>query len=437
MTTLPAARGIEVAPAWLRVHRVEGPPVVAVRLWLWGGSRCETVPGLAWVTGRMLSEGTHRRGWREISESCEARGMVLSAFGGLEAHGIGVDCLARDWRAAIELVAELALESSFPADRCDWQGRQGIAELESQRDEPDTKSSWAFAEQLYVPHPAGRPLPGDATSLLRIDPEACRAFHRAALGRGGVITVAGDVDPEEVAPVVASSLGALGNPDAPAVEVPPTAGLAARRRQVSTTARDQAHLFLGHLSVWRAHADLVPLEVASVILGSGAGLTGRIPERIREREGLAYSAGASAVSGAGLDPGRLIVHVGTSVDTVARAEAAVREEIDRLLDSGITDTEFEDARAYLLRRDPFRRETPQQWADLLGQSTLYGLAYDDPEWVKEGYRSLDRAAVEAAVRRHLHPDQLKVTVGVPDGEGAEEASAESGTMDGAGRPGDA
>jgi zinc protease len=164
--------------------------------------------------------------------------------------------------------------------------------------------------------------------------------------------------------------------------------------------------------------------VGSVLLGSGAGLTGRIPGRIREREGLAYSAFASAVVGASLDPGRLLVHVGTSMETVARAEAAVREEIARVLDDGLEPAEFEDARTYLLRREPFRRETPQQWADLLAQSTLYGQPYDDPEWVKNSYRSLDRAAVEAAMRRHLHPDQLKVTIGVPRGDGAEATDTE-------------
>jgi len=37
---------------------------------------------------------------------------------------------------------------------------------------------------------------------------------------------------------------------------------------------------------------------------------------------------------------------------------------------------------------------------------------------------LDRAAVEAAMRRHLHPDQLKVTIGVPRGDGAEATDTE-------------
>ena len=415
MTSLPAIDTATAAPSWLRVRRVAGPPVVAVRLWLWGGSRCEPLPGLAWVTGRMLTEGTLRRGWREISEAAEARGMVLSSFGGLEAHGIGLDCMARDWTTAIEWLAELALEPSFPADRCEWQATQGKAELESLRDEPDTKTSWAFAEQLYAPHAAGRPLPGDAASLDRIDPDACRRFHAEALERGGVITVAGDVDEDEATSAVVRWFGAIAAGSVPPA-MPAALGLDGPRRQIETTAREQAHLFLGHLTVPRVHPDLAALEVASVVLGAGAGLTGRIPERIREREGLAYSAGASAVSGAGLDPGRLIVHVGTSVETLAQAEAAAREEIVRLLDGGITDVEFEDARSYLLRREPFRRETPQQWADLLAQSVMYGLPYDDPEWVKNGYRSLDRARVEGALRRHLDPGRLKVTIGLPAGD---------------------
>ena len=41
-----------------RLRRTEGAPVVAVRLLLAGGARCEAIPGQALLTGRLLTEGT-------------------------------------------------------------------------------------------------------------------------------------------------------------------------------------------------------------------------------------------------------------------------------------------------------------------------------------------------------------------------------------------
>ncbi|HEY0781145.1 MAG TPA: insulinase family protein, partial [Thermoanaerobaculia bacterium] len=161
------------------------------------------------------------------------------------------------------------------------------------------------------------------------------------------------------------------------------------------------------------HPDYAALEILAVVLGSGAGLTGRIPARIREREGLAYTAQAQTLSASSIDPGRLVAYVGTSPDTVEQAERGVIEEITRLVEDGITDEELEESRAYLLGHEPFRRETARQWADLLLEAEHYALPLDDTELRNAELRALDRPAVEAAARRHLHPDRLKVTVGLP------------------------
>ena len=86
---------------------------------------------------------------------------------------------------------------------------------------------------------------------------------------------------------------------------------------------DQAHLYAGCLTVPRAHPDRHALDLLGVVLGSGAGLTGRLPERVREREGLAYSVQVQTLAGAGLDRGRLVVYVGTSPATLEQAERSV------------------------------------------------------------------------------------------------------------------
>jgi zinc protease len=400
----------------VRVRRVEGAPVVAVRVGVRAGARVEPVPGQSLLTGRMLSEGTRTRDWLRIADEAEGKGMVLSSYGTFECHGVSVDALARDWELALEWAAELLLTPSFPEDRCAWLAKQTAAELESLADQPEVKTLWAFLEQLYTPHPRSRPLQGDTESLLRLTPDDCAGFHARALRNGVTACVAGVVDEDAVRRKLESLFSGLPAGEAPLPDPPAPVGTPEPRRvrRVETEAEDQAHLYIGHLTVPRRHPDYTALEVLAVILGSGAGLTGRIPHRIRESEGLAYSAHAQVVSGAGLDPGRLVAYVGTSPATVERARLGVVEEITRLVEGGIEEPELEEARAYLLGREPFRRETARQWADILVEAEHYGLPLDDPGQRKTELAALDRAAVEAAARRHVRPGDLRVTVGLPE-----------------------
>lgn len=402
-------------PWTLRVRRVAGAPVVASRCTLRGGARLEEIPGGASVTGRLLSEGTARRSWAEIAEQSEALGMQLGSSGSFEGHGVSVDALAADWRLALDWLAELVLEPTFPPDRCSWLCRQTAAELESLGDQPDVRASWAFLEHLYTPHPRSRPVQGTAEGLARLEPGQCQDFHRRALGRGLVLAVAGDLDEEAVRDHARRLFGPEATATTTAGEEPPEpVGLPVGRREVVVPG-DQAHLFAGGLTVRRDDPDTSALEVLAVILGAGSGLSGRLPARIREREGLAYSTQVSTLAGAGFDRGRLVVYVGTSPATVVQAEVGVREELQRLIDDGVTEEEVTDARAYLLGREAFRRETARQWAGLMLEAELYGRPFDQPEWCREQLEAVDREAVERAARLHVRPDELRVTVGLPRG----------------------
>jgi zinc protease len=406
----------------VRCRRVGGAPVVALRAWVRAGARIEERPGLALLTGRLLSEGSRRRDWRQIAEDAEGKGMILSSFGTFECHGVAIDALATDWEQALDWAAELMREATFPEDRCAWLARQTAAELESLADQPEVLTAWAFLDQLYAPHPRSRPIQGDEASLLALTPHDCAAFHRRALSHGVSVTVAGAIDEGAVEARLGELFADLPAPAGPPPEPPTPAGRALSRREVATEAEDQAYLYVGHLTVPRRHPDFAALEALAVILGSGAGLTGRIPHRIREQEGLAYSAHAQTAAGAGTDAGRLVAFVGTSPATVEQALAGVVEEITRLVEEGIEETELEEARAYLLGREPFRRETARQWAEILVDAEHYGLPLDDIDERRRSLLALDRRTVEAVARKHIVPDALRVTVGLPREE-EEDAAA--------------
>jgi zinc protease len=398
-------------PPW-RIRRLPGAPLVAIRVAFAGGARVEPVPGAALVTGRGLAEGSRRRDYRELAEAAEGRGLSAAAFGAFEWIGVAVDGLASAWEEALELAAELALEPSFPEARVRLLARQAAAELEAQSDDGAVVTGRAFARLLYGEHPKGRPIQGDAASLARIDRELCLRLHAEALAAGGVVTVAGAIDERRVEACVGRLFGGLAPPRPPGFPTAPPAA-SARRVEVATRGRDQGHLYVGQLSVARTHPDCAALEIAAVALGAGPGLSGRIPNRVRDREGLAYDASADAVAGAGLDAGRLVAYAGTSPATLARAERAIVEELEQVRAAGLAVEEIEEARAYLAGREPFRRETARQWADLAAAGAIEGLPFEDEAWSRRRILEPGAAEVAAALGRHLDPARLAVAVGRP------------------------
>ena len=389
--------------------------MVAVRVWLPGGSGAEQRPGQALVSGRLLLEGTGSRDWRKICEDAEQRGIALASDAGYEAQGLSIDALADDWELALTWAAELIRESVFPENRCRWLARQAAAELEQMADHPDVKTSWAFDRQLFGDAARGRPLQGSVESLRGLDAEACRRFHRFCLERGAIIAVAGDLSEPEVEARVRHLFGDLESPNwharAESASAPASAPDSSSHQTVALDEAGQAYWFGGALTVSRAHPDYWALGLLGIVLGAGGNLSGRISHRVRELEGLAYSCAVATTASAGRDPGCFAVSVGTSPESIHQVEAAVTEELETLVQDGVTAQELQDARAFALGRAPFQRETARQWANLLAQAELFGAAIDDQEWVARRWRKVALEDMLRVARRYLDPGRIRVTVG--------------------------
>lgn len=400
----------------IRWRQVPHVPVVALRVWLVGGSRAELQPGEALVTARMLTEGTRRRDWRRIAELSEVSGIDLDGFATLDVHGLAIDALSRDLNEVLEWAAELLLESDFPEERCRWVARQAAGEWMAQLDQPEVKTAWVFNEQLYAPNPAGRPLYGSLEALAEINTALCASYHRSALSRRVIVAVAGAIEGGAVEEGLSQRLAILsGGQGAPDPVTPAPEGGDGVRRTIILEHSQQAHLYLGALTVPRRDPDYEALEVASTILGGGAGLSGRIPGSVREERGLAYAVHANAVAGAGFEPGHFVVYAGCLPRSLVEVESVVRDEVARFVEHGPTASELENAISYLLGRDSFQRQTAAQWASILAVSELYGLRFDRPEWRRERLAAVDRGKVMSAAARYLDPARMRLTVGVPAG----------------------
>jgi zinc protease len=360
-----------------------------------------------------LAEGTRARDWQRISREAEARGCSIATAAGSSVQVVALDGLAEDWERLIEWALELTLEATFPGDRCAWICEQAVAELESLADLPEVVTGWSFLDQFYPGHPLGRPLLGTIEGLSSLTGEQCASFHQSCLARGPMLSMTGEIDPQTVALRLEGIQGELFSraSETPYLEDPPRP--VEPRRRILLPPGEQAHLFVGAPTVRRADSDYEAVRLLGVILGAGSGLVGRIPQRIREDEGLAYGCEVNSVAGAGVDRGRLVVSLGTSRADAERASAIVREELEQVRVHGISEAEIEMARSYLLGREPFGRETARQWALVELESMLWGLPLDRPEWVRRQIAGVDAEDVCRAANTYLEPSRLIETVGIP------------------------
>src|SRR4030095_5287107 len=147
----------------------------------------------------------------------------------------------------------------------------------------------------------------------------------------------------EILPKVEKTFGAWQSRPVVFPEYPEARRQTSKRTKFITMPAQQLNIYLGHLGVSRTNPDYYALQVLDTILGGGAGFTARIPQRLRDELGLAYTTFASITMTAGWDPGRFVAFIGTSPENTKLAVEGLRNEIRRIVDSPVSDEELEDA----------------------------------------------------------------------------------------------
>jgi zinc protease len=176
-----------------------------------------------------------------------------------------------------------------------------------------------FKQLVYGDHWLGRNPSGSLESVARIERKHVVDFHRRNwLGRRAIIAVCGDVEAQEVRAVLERALAKWAPGEDlpyPEPELPPRAV----RCDAFAAAREQVHVFLGHLGVRRSEPDYPALVVMDHVLGTGPGFTNRVAMRLRDELGLAYTVHANVHGTAGIYPGMFLAYIGTSPDKVETA----------------------------------------------------------------------------------------------------------------------
>ena len=183
-----------------------------------------------------------------------------------------------------------------------------------------------------------------------------------------------------------------------------------RRIKYITMPAQQLNIFLGHLGIERSNPDYFALQVLDTILGGGAGFTARIPMRLRDELGLAYTTFASITASAGADSGRFISFIGTSPENMKPATEGLVNEIRRIIDEPVADQELQDAQDYLTGSFVFAFESSSQIARFLVHAEVYGLGFDYMDKYPDYIRAVTKAEIARVAKQYLDSENYTMVV---------------------------
>jgi zinc protease len=172
----------------------------------------------------------------------------------------------------------------------------------------------------------------------------------------------------------------------------------------------QADVAYGFTALRRRDPDYYAAIVMNNVLGQ-YGLGGRLGDRIREREGMAYYAYSSFEGNVGEGP--LVIRAGVAAENVDRAVRSIDEEVARMALEGITPAELGDSRQYLIGSMPRMLETNSGIATFLLTAEFFGLGLDLDQRLPALLGDVTLEQVNRVARRLLAVDRAAVAIAGP------------------------
>jgi predicted Zn-dependent peptidase len=380
---------------------------VSAGIWIRTGSRSETPEssGICHFIEHMLFKGTSRRKAEDIAREVDSVGGMVDAFTAKEMTCFNTRVLDEHLEAVFDVLADMVLDPQFPAEEIDRERSVILEEIRMVEDNPEDLVHEMFSKNLWGPHPLGRPILGTAETVGSFDrPALNSAFRRWYAPNNIVITAAGNITHQRMLDLVTPRFGsckpsANGHAGAPPA---PVAELASRSKREL----EQVHICIGVPACSMIDPRRYALSVMNNLLGSG--MSSRLFQNIREKQGLAYA--IFSETNHYRDSGMLSVYAGTSLETAERLIASVTKELRALKEKGVTEDELRRCKANLKGSSLLSLEsTGSRMSDLARQFLYFG-SYTPPEERIAAMEAVTSEEIQSLAREMFQPSTTAAAV---------------------------
>jgi predicted Zn-dependent peptidase len=365
---------------------------VAIGIWVGTGSRRETPQenGVCHFVEHMLFKGTTTRSAEQIARTVDSIGGNLDAFTAKELVSFNVKVLDEHVPLAFDILSDLVLNPVFRPDDIEKEKGVILEELKMDVDNPEYLVHEIFASNFWKGHPLGKPILGTKETVKRFNRETIDGYYRRNFAPWNiVITAAGNLHHQQLVDLAAARFESLApNSERQQEPQPVTHARIAIRNKKSL---EQVHMCLGVPSLPLSHEDRFACYILNTLLGGG--MSSRLFQNIRERQGLAYAVFSELSSYR--DTGCLSVYAGTSTESVRKVMDLILEEFRRMKESPVEDEELRRAKDYMKGSLMLGLEsTGSRMANLARQEMYFGRFFSLDELIG----SIERVTAEDVQR---------------------------------------
>ncbi len=391
-------------------------PVVVHMVWYRAGSMDEKdgVSGVAHVLEHMMFKGTKTLKSGEFSRRVAEAGGRDNAFTSLDYTAyfqiVPKRALPEMMRLEADRMANLALDPEEFATEI-----QVVMEERRLRteDDPQALTYEALMAAAYMAHPYRRPIIGWMDDLKNMTWQDARAWYRDWYApNNATLVVVGDVDHREVFRLAKRTYGRHKAKPLPARKPqnePPQTGM--RRLTVKAPA-DLPYLVMAwkvpKLRDLETDRDPLALEVLSALLDGNE--AARFPQRLVRGAKIAQSASAGYDATVRGEASFLLAGQPAAGRTITELEAALRAEIARIRDEGVSEEELGRVKTQLVAAQVYKRDSLMAQAMEIGRIEMSGFSWRDIDRLLEKIRSVTAAEVQAVAGKYFGEDTLTIAV---------------------------
>jgi zinc protease len=366
------------------------------------------------MTGTLLMRGTKNRTRQQIQDEMVKLNARINVSGDASEARATVQTTANNLIPALRLAAEILREPAFPDSEFDSAKKRTIAAIENRRTDPAALASLAL-DRALDPYPKN-----DVRYIPTIDEQVERAskvtlddvkkFHAQFYGAShGELVIVGQFDSAQVRRTATELFGSWSSP-APYQRIADNFSKSAAVNLKIETPDKQNATFQAALTFPMSDTDP---DYPAMLLANymfGGSITGRAPDRIRNREGLSYTvrSGFQAPSPADGNAARFSELAISNPKNSPKVEASFRDELARTVAQGFTADEVASGKKAFLDQRRVGRSQDQSLLGLVAnrEDEERTLAWDDQMDAKLNALTVEQ--VNAAFRKHVDPSTLSI-----------------------------